>query len=170
VARIRGVAFRIIWRSVGTTLRREPQGHRDQPALRFEQNQTPTRRPSIPLFSPERRFLPEPRPQYLLLSYPDSLALARHLNFGETGTSGSAPVSVLDLAAGSAVWSIGIVQSSPRVIATAVDWPEVIPVTQKSVARFGLTPRYTFAPGDLASADFGSGHQDCLAFLRATTP
>jgi ubiquinone/menaquinone biosynthesis C-methylase UbiE len=89
------------------------------------------------------------------LSYAPATALAHHLNFGASGD----PVSVLDLAAGSAVWSIAQAQCSPRVVATAVDWPEVLPVTQKSVARFGLTDRFTFSPGDLQQADFGRNHQ-----------
>jgi hypothetical protein len=89
------------------------------------------------------------------LSYMPATALAHHLNFGAVGD----PVSVLDLAAGSAVWSIVQAQCSPRVVATAVDWPEVLPVTQKSVARFGLSDRFTFSPGDLKQADFGSNHQ-----------
>jgi hypothetical protein len=89
------------------------------------------------------------------LSYAPATMLAHHLNFGTAGD----PVSVLDLAAGSAVWSIAQAQCSPRVIATAVDWPEVLPVTQQSVARFGLANRFTFSPGDLQQADFGGNHQ-----------
>lgn len=89
------------------------------------------------------------------LSYMAATTLAHHLNFGAEGE----PVSVLDLAAGSAVWSIAQAQVSPRVVATAVDWPEVLPITQQSVARFGLSGRYKFSPGDLEQADFGSGHQ-----------
>lgn len=89
------------------------------------------------------------------LSYMPATTLAHHMKFGAEGE----PVSVLDLAAGSAVWSIAQAQVSPRVVATAVDWPEVLPVTKQSVARFGLADRYKFSPGDLEQADFGSGHQ-----------
>jgi len=39
-----------------------------------------------------------------------------------------------------------------------VDWPEVIPVTRKTVSRFGLADRFSFVEGDLLQADFGSGH------------
>ena len=41
---------------------------------------------------------------------------------------------------------------------TAIDWPQVIPVTKKVAARYGLTDRYTFVAGDLHSANFGQGH------------
>jgi hypothetical protein len=88
------------------------------------------------------------------LSYPGALALGRHLNFGEHGGA----VGVLDLAAGSGVWSIALAQSSGRVVVTAVDWPEVLPITEQCVARFGLSHRYAFAPGDLLTADFGEHH------------
>jgi 3-hydroxy-5-methyl-1-naphthoate 3-O-methyltransferase len=87
-------------------------------------------------------------------SYPAAKALARHIDAG----SASQPLRVLDLAAGSGVWGIAIAQSSPLVQTTAVDWPGVIPVTQKTVARFGLTEQFSFVEGDLMEADFGSGY------------
>ncbi|UWZ82326.1 acetylserotonin O-methyltransferase [Occallatibacter riparius] len=87
------------------------------------------------------------------MSYPPAKALATHMDHASAGA-----VSVLDLAAGSGVWGIAQAQSGPAVRVTAVDWPEVIDVTKKTVARFGLSDRYTFVEGDLASADFGSGH------------
>lgn len=89
------------------------------------------------------------------MSYPPAKALAEHLDLG----AATAPVSVLDLAAGSGVWGIALAQGSPQVRVTAVDWPGVLPTTQKTVAKFGLTGQYTFSPGDLHDADFGSGHQ-----------
>jgi 3-hydroxy-5-methyl-1-naphthoate 3-O-methyltransferase len=41
---------------------------------------------------------------------------------------------------------------------TAVDWPEVIPVTRDTVARYGLTDRFAFVEGDLLQADFGKDY------------
>ncbi len=87
----------------------------------------------------------------LPMSYPSAQVLAQSLNL-----DGAA--SVLDLAAGSGVWGIALAQSSPQVRVTAVDWPDVIPTTQKTVARFNLSDRFTFVEGDLLSADFGTGH------------
>lgn len=88
------------------------------------------------------------------MSYGAAKALAQHLALGETG----APVRVLDLGAGSGVWSIAVAQSSPRVTVTAVDFPGVLPVTKKFTERFGLAERYTFVPGNLGEVDFGTGH------------
>ena len=88
------------------------------------------------------------------LSYPSAQALASHFGAGNA----SQPIHVLDLAAGSGVWGIAVAQTSPLVQVTAVDWPGVIPVTQKTVARFGLAEQFSFIEGDLLSAEFGSGY------------
>lgn len=88
------------------------------------------------------------------MSYGPAKALAAHLALGESGP----PVRVLDLGAGSGVWSIAIAQSSPRVKVTAVDWPGVLPITQKHADRFGVGDRYTMLPGDLGTVDFGRDH------------
>ena len=85
------------------------------------------------------------------LSYAPAKALAAHLALGESG----APVRVLDIGAGSGVWGIAVAQSSPRVTVTALDWPGVLPIAQKTAAKFGLADRYDVIPGDLATADFG---------------
>lgn len=93
-------------------------------------------------------------PDIFPLSYPAAQDLAAHFAWAEReGT-----VSVLDLGAGSGVWGIAQAQSAPNVIVTAVDWPGVIDITRTTVERFGLSDRFTFATGDLLSADFGSGH------------
>jgi ubiquinone/menaquinone biosynthesis C-methylase UbiE len=85
------------------------------------------------------------------MSYNVAQELARYLAL-------SGPVSVLDLAAGSGVWGIALAQSAPEVRVTAVDWHGVIPVTQKTVARFGLSERFSYREGDLLETDFGSGY------------
>jgi ubiquinone/menaquinone biosynthesis C-methylase UbiE len=88
------------------------------------------------------------------MSYPAAQVLSRHYNANGAGPA----VRVLDLAAGSGVWGIAMAQGSEKVTVTAVDWPEVVPVTRKTVTRFGLADRFSFVPGDLLQADFGSGH------------
>lgn len=87
------------------------------------------------------------------LSFPAAQTLSRYLN-----ENGGAAARVLDLAAGSGVWGIALAQGSEQVRVTAVDWPEVLSVTRKTVARFGLSERFSFVAGDLQEADFGSGH------------
>jgi SAM-dependent methyltransferase len=87
------------------------------------------------------------------LSFPAAQTLSRHLN-----ENGGAAARVLDLAAGSGVWGIALAQGSEKVRVTAVDWPEVLPVTRKTVARFGLSERFSFVGGDLQEAEFDSGY------------
>lgn len=65
---------------------------------------------------------------------------------------------VLDLAAGSGVWGITLAQQCPQVHVTAVDWEGVLPVTKKTVARFGLENRFEFLAGDILKVDFGQGY------------
>ena len=73
-------------------------------------------------------------------------------------SNAAAPLSVLDLAAGSGVWSIALAQQSQQVRVTAVDWPGVIPVTRKVAARNAVIDRYEFVEGDLLEVNFGRGH------------
>jgi ubiquinone/menaquinone biosynthesis C-methylase UbiE len=89
-------------------------------------------------------------PNIFNMSYPAAQALAAHLRLGEA--------HVLDLATGSGVWGIALAQSSPNVRVTAVDWPSVLEITNKTAARFGVEDRFSYIPGDLSEADFGSGY------------
>jgi ubiquinone/menaquinone biosynthesis C-methylase UbiE len=73
-------------------------------------------------------------------------------------TTATQPVRVLDLAAGSGVFGIAIAQQSPQATVTAVDWPNVLEITRKTVAQHGLADRFAYVGGDLDSADFGKGH------------
>jgi ubiquinone/menaquinone biosynthesis C-methylase UbiE len=87
-------------------------------------------------------------------SYPAAQTLAQHLNIDSAGQL----VRVLDLAAGSGVWGIALAQSSEKIRVTAVDWPEVIPVTRKTAGRFGLADRFSYIEGDLLEVDFGGNY------------
>ncbi len=89
------------------------------------------------------------------MGYPSAKALADHL----LAKPPTGPYRVLDLAAGSGVWSIALAEKSPKVEVTVVDWPAVIPVCQKVTARHGVGDRYRYVPGDLLAADFGTGYQ-----------
>jgi hypothetical protein len=88
------------------------------------------------------------------MSYPSAQRLAEALEIA----AAKKPVRVLDLAAGSGVWGIALAQKSPLVTVTAVDWPGVLDVTRKVAVRLGVAGQFSFVAGDLASADFGRGH------------
>jgi hypothetical protein len=89
------------------------------------------------------------------ISFPAANALGEHL--GVPGAT--APVSVLDIGAGSGVWGIALAKQSPQVRIRAVDWPRVLEVTQRVAAQHGVADRLTVAPGEFFEADFGAGHQ-----------
>ena len=57
--------------------------------------------------------------------------------------------AVLDLGAGSAVWSLALARADDRVMVTAVDLPDVMATTRACVAAEGMDARYEFAGGDL---------------------
>jgi len=67
-------------------------------------------------------------------------------------------LSVLDLAAGSGVWSVALAKRSRHVRVVAVDWPDIIPVTGRVAAQNGVIDQYSFAAGDILDVDFGYGH------------
>ena len=88
------------------------------------------------------------------IHYPAAARLAEALGIADAG----APQSVLDLAAGSGVWSIALAERSPQVHVTAVDWEGVLPVTRKVTKRQGVADRYRFVGGDLHEVDFDNGY------------
>jgi ubiquinone/menaquinone biosynthesis C-methylase UbiE len=88
------------------------------------------------------------------MSYDAAKALAIELKIPETTT----PLNVLDLAAGSGVWGIALAEASPKVHVTAVDWPNVLPVTRRLAEKHGVLDQFIFAEGDLLTTDFGTGH------------
>jgi ubiquinone/menaquinone biosynthesis C-methylase UbiE len=88
------------------------------------------------------------------MSYGAAQALARELKVAESATK----LRVLDLACGSGVWGITLAENGPRVEVTAVDWPGILDLTRENVRQRGMENRFAFVPGDLASADFGTGY------------
>jgi ubiquinone/menaquinone biosynthesis C-methylase UbiE len=88
------------------------------------------------------------------LSFPAASALGEHLRLSKARR----PVNVLDIAAGSGVWGIALAKQSPHVKIAAVDWPEVLKVTERVARRHGLGRRLTKIPGDLLEVNYGNGH------------
>jgi ubiquinone/menaquinone biosynthesis C-methylase UbiE len=88
------------------------------------------------------------------LSYPAASALGEHLQISKARDS----VNVLDIAAGSGVWGIALAKQSPNVKLAAVDWPDVLKVTDRVARRHGVGNRLTKIPGDLLKVNYGNGH------------
>ena len=76
--------------------------------------------------------------------------------------SASLPLDILDIAAGSAVWSLPFALRSAKVRVTAVDWPQVLEVTRRVCERYGVEAQYSHSAGDLRNVELGRGHDIAL--------
>ena len=87
------------------------------------------------------------------LGFPAATTLARSLNYPV-----DAPLKVLDIAAGSGVWGIGVAKTYPNASIIAVDWEGVLPVTRRIAERHDIAERLTCIAGDICEADLGTGY------------
>ncbi len=65
---------------------------------------------------------------------------------------------VLDVAAGAAPWSLAVAKRDPTVAVTALDLPDVVPETVRSVERQDLADRYRFIAGDAFCCDLDDSY------------
>lgn len=90
------------------------------------------------------------------MSFPAAQALAEQLAKKLPKHDGQ--LKILDIAAGSGVWSIPLAQRIPGAHITAVDFAKVIPVTRRVVDRHQLSDRFASIEGDIQTAYFGNGY------------
>jgi 3-hydroxy-5-methyl-1-naphthoate 3-O-methyltransferase len=69
---------------------------------------------------------------------------------------------VLDVAAGSAAWSLPFAEAVPNARVTVVDYPEVTAVAREYAQQFGVADRYEYMEGDLRQIDFGQKQYDVV--------
>jgi len=72
--------------------------------------------------------------------------------------TGSAPIQVLDIAAGHGMYGITVAKILPNVHVTALDWPPVLEVAKENATKAGVLDRYTTRPGSAFEADLGEGY------------
>jgi ubiquinone/menaquinone biosynthesis C-methylase UbiE/predicted transcriptional regulator len=70
--------------------------------------------------------------------------------------------SILDVAAGSAAWSLAFAQAIPDARVTVIDYPEVTPIARRYARAFGVAERYDYIEGNLREIDFGRSHYDLI--------
>jgi precorrin-6B methylase 2 len=69
---------------------------------------------------------------------------------------------ILDVGAGTGVWSIPFAEAIPHARITALDYPEVIPLTREYAEKFSVAERFDYVEADLREADFGKERYDLV--------
>ena len=95
-------------------------------------------------------------PQIFAMTFPQACAAAAALDVGGAWRG----LTVLDLGAGTAAWSIAMLQRDATSRAVAVDYPGVLQVTREFTARYGVADRFEYRSGNLRDVDYGEGTCD----------
>jgi len=82
--------------------------------------------------------------------------------FKKTLSSGAQTIKILDVAAGSAVWSLPFAIQCERVEVSAVDFSPVLEVAKAFVREFEVQGRYRFIAGDIRTVEFGIDEYDLV--------
>lgn len=76
------------------------------------------------------------------------------------------PIEVLDVGAGSAVWSLAYAQSNPNVQVTALDLPDVLPNARARAESLGVADRLTPLEGDYHEAELEAERYGCVVLAN----
>jgi SAM-dependent methyltransferase len=90
------------------------------------------------------------------MAYPSAARLAEELNRLYPGSA----LRLLDIAAGSGVWSIPSAKGNPNARVLAFDLPGTLPHTRRWAEQFGVADRFEFRPGDIRTGDLGNAEFD----------
>lgn len=69
---------------------------------------------------------------------------------------------ILDVGAGSGVWGISFALRDREAHVTVADFAQVIEVTKRFVAEFGLSDRFDYIPGNFRETEFGENKYDVV--------
>jgi ubiquinone/menaquinone biosynthesis C-methylase UbiE len=72
--------------------------------------------------------------------------------------------NILDVAAGSAAWSLPFAQANPKARVTVVDFPPIAAIAREYAAHYGVGDRYDYIEGNLREVDFGRDRYDLAIF------
>jgi ubiquinone/menaquinone biosynthesis C-methylase UbiE len=92
------------------------------------------------------------------LNFFNANVVARELKIDELAKGSR----VLDVASGSAVWSIPFAQANPEISIDALDFPQVLNVTKEYANKFGVDSRYKFIGGDWHECKLESNSYDVV--------
>jgi ubiquinone/menaquinone biosynthesis C-methylase UbiE len=105
-----------------------------------------------------QKFFPALAQAIFPLNYATAKSAAHHLH-AERLPDGS---KVLDIAAGSGVWSLAVAEENPNLHVDAVDFPAVLEVTKRFAERFGVAKQYGYLPGDWREQKIADGSYDLI--------
>lgn len=95
-------------------------------------------------------------------NYPTAQKLATILEVGSTYQN----LEILDVAGGSAVWSIAMLEKDAKSQATVLDFPSVTHVAESYVGQHGLSDRFRYWPGDLEAMDLDGARFDLIVMAH----
>jgi ubiquinone/menaquinone biosynthesis C-methylase UbiE len=76
--------------------------------------------------------------------------------------TGSAPLRVLDIAAGHGLFGIAVARRLPQAEIVGQDWANVLVSTRRNAHSAGISTRYSELSGDVFAVDLGSGYDVVL--------
>jgi len=92
------------------------------------------------------------------LNYAISCDVVRYLK--ELNAAFDQPLKILDLACGSAIWSIPFAQDNKWSKIDALDFPAVLEVAKKISAKFGVSDSFHYLSGNWRQVKLAEGHYD----------
>jgi ubiquinone/menaquinone biosynthesis C-methylase UbiE len=105
----------------------------------------------------EAFFAPRVRDLFSMM-YPIATRLVEALNLAERDAS----LQILDVGAGSAVWSAAFAQAYPQAHVTAIDLPAVVVEGRQRVRDLGLSDRYDWLEADFLEVSLPSAAYDLI--------
>ncbi len=94
--------------------------------------------------------------------FPMNYAIAQMVVEQKNLASLPAGAKVLDVAAGSGVWSIPVAESCKHAAVDALDFPLVLDVTKKFAERHGVASQYNYLAGDWRGIELKPEHYDVI--------
>jgi len=77
-------------------------------------------------------------------------------------------LSILDVGAGSGVWSLTMAAGDPSSRVSCLDWPAVLPVAEHFAQQMGVRERLELLPGDYHEVDLGESRYDLVILGNVT--
>jgi len=95
---------------------------------------------------------------------PAAETMAQMLGMGQSRKS----LKILDIGAGSAIWSLTCAKHDPASAVTAADWPVIVEIAAGFARQMGLADRFSAVPGNYHETDLGEDSYDLAIVANVT--